>query len=191
MTRLGLELAVVFIGVYGAFALSEYAERREAEARREQFQAALVTEIRDIIDNTGYVAQTVPEYLAQFDSAVAAGERPPLRPWIEPVRVQTHMWDAALRSGGLELMDVGTIYELSRFHNALNAGFAQLQQLRALSETVLIPNLGSGPEEFYDAETGALRPKYQWYRDGLGRLGRLAENITTMGDSLATALEDK
>jgi hypothetical protein len=185
--RLGLELVVVFVGVYAAFALSQYENRREGALRREQLEAALVREIQDITSNTRRVASELPVLLARFDSAVAAGARPPLRPWIEPVRVQTHMWEATLQSGALDFFEVPTVYRISEFYNELNAGFEQLSQLRELSETVLIPALGLGSDEFYD-EKNRLRPKYTWYRDGLGRLARLAATITTRGDSLVAAL---
>lgn len=187
LVRLAWELAVVFVGVYAAFALAELQTQREAESRRRQLQAALVREISDITENTRLVAQTLPPQLQQFDSAIAAGAQPPLEPWIEPIRVQTHMWEATLTSGALELFDVRTVYSLSEFYNELNAGFEQLLQLRNLSESVLIPNLGNSAAEFYLPD-GQLRPKYQWYRDGLGRLSSLARQITNLGDSLTTAL---
>lgn len=186
---LALELAVVFVGVYAAFALAEYGERRRDAERRQQLQAALVREIRDITSNTRRVADSLPRQLARFDSAVVAGARPPLEPWMEPVRVQTHMWEATLESGGLDLFDVPTVYALSQFYNELNAGFEQLSQLRGLSETILLPNLGRGADEFYEPGTGGLRPRYEWWRSGLGRLSLLAKKITAAGDSLVALLE--
>jgi hypothetical protein len=188
IARLALELVVVFIGVYAAFALSQYQAKREAEERRRQLQDALVREIKDIASNTGYLARQLPTQLAQFDSAVRAGRRPPLQPWIEPVRVQPHMWEATLQSGALDLFDIPTVYALSQFYNELNAGFEQHSQLRALSETVLIPNLERGSGEFYTLDGRNLRPKYQWYRAGLGRLAKLAASITALGDSLTAHL---
>lgn len=186
---LALELVVVFVGVYAAFALTEYGEQRRDAERRQQLQAALVREIRDITSNTRRVAEYLPPQLARYDSAVAAGARPSLDPWMEPVRVQTHMWEATLQSGGLDLFDVPTVYALSQFYNELNAGFEQLAQLRDLSETILVPNLGGSSDEFYDPGTGRLRPKYEWHRSGLGRLSELAAEITASGDSLAALLE--
>lgn len=188
MGWLFLELVVVFVGVYAAFALSAYEDRRDEAARRAQLQTALVREIQGITANTRPVGEQLPPQLARFDSAVAAGAKPALRPWIEPVRVQNHMWEATLQSGALDLFDVQTVYALSQFYNQLNAGFEQLLQLRQLSETVLIPNLGRGDDEFYDPETGRLRAKYGWYRDGLERLGLIAAGITAHGDSLSAAL---
>lgn len=186
--RAVLELLVVFVGVYAAFALSEHESRKEALVRRQQLQSALVREIQDIISNTGSVAAQLPIQLAQFDSAVSAHARPALEPWIEPIRVDTHMWNVALESGALDLFDVQTVYEVSQFYNELNAGFEQLEQLRALSENVLIPNLDRPSDEFYDPATGRLRPKYEWYRAGLGRLSALAASITAMGESLVARL---
>jgi hypothetical protein len=184
--RLALELVVVFIGVYAAFAMSEYQRRKDVDERRQQIQAALVNEIRDIASNTRRVATALPPQLARFDSAVAAGARPRLDPWIEPVGFQQHMWDATLQSGALDIFDVSTFYGISQFYNELNAGFEQLAQLRELSENVLIPALGEDSDEFYDAD--GLRPGYRWYRDGLGRLAMLAEGITATGDSLVATL---
>jgi hypothetical protein len=186
--RLGLELIIVFVGVYAAFALSQYEARREAAERRHQLQDALVREITDLTSNTRRVAQQLPIELAQFDSATAAGRHPALRPWIEPIRVQTHMWEATLQSGALDLFDIPTVYRLSQFYNELNAGFEQLAQLRSLSESVLIPNLERGTSEFYEPDGRHLRPKYQWYRAGLGRLSVLAARITELGDSLTKEL---
>jgi len=97
------------------------------------------------------------------------------------------MWQATLESGALDIFDVATVYEISQFYNELNAGFEQIAQLRQLSETVLIPELGSSSDEFYDS-ANQLKPKYRWYRDGLYRLSRLAASITAQGDSLVSAL---
>jgi hypothetical protein len=53
---------------------------------------------------------------------------------------------------------------------------------------VLIPNLERGPSEFYEPDGRHLRPKYQWYRTGLGHLAVLAAGITALGDSLTRQL---
>ena len=71
--RLGLELVVVFISVYAAFALSQYQAKRDAAERRRQIQEALVREITDLTSNTRRVAKQLPVQLAQFDSGFRTG----------------------------------------------------------------------------------------------------------------------
>ena len=184
-----LELIIVFVGVYGAFALAEWESSRDADARRRQLQAAVVQEIRDITSNTRRVVKQAAPEMARFDSLIGAGARPPLVPMMEPVRLETHIWTAMLQAGVLDLFDVQTVYGISQFYNELNAGFEQLAQLRTLSETMLLPNLDRGDAEFYNAD-GDLRPKYEWYRSGQWRLINLATSITRMGDSLVAVLAD-
>jgi len=180
---------VVFVGVYTAFALSEYRVEQEAEAHRDQIHQALIREIEAITVRTRRAAEYLSIHVAFYDSSIAVGAMPPLEPMIEPIRVRSHMWEAALQSGGLNLLDVPTMYRISEFYNALNAGFEQLAQLRELSETVLIPNLGRGPEEFYDPLTKTLRPKYAWYLDGLRRSVDLAVEITSLGEGIVEDLK--
>jgi hypothetical protein len=188
LLRLTLELLVVFIGVYAAFALSEHRAQRESAERRDQLQLALIREIEGVTENTRRAAESAPRGLAALDSMIAAGERPPLQPMLEPVRFESHMWEATLQSGGLELFPVPLVYRMSEFYNHLNMGFEQLAQLRSLSETVLVPHLGEGPDEFYDPATGRLRPKYHWYPQGIRNLGSVAAQITEAGDALLDEL---
>jgi hypothetical protein len=125
--------------------------------------------------------------LTFYDSQLEAGGTPALEPLIEAIDVRTHMWEATLASGGIDLFDVSTVYELSAFYNELNAGFAQLDQLRELSQSILIPNLDRRTDEFYSAP-GRLRTKYGWYLGGLRNLHGLAIRIAEMGDSLLARL---
>ncbi len=169
--------------------MSEYRAEQEAEAHRDQIHQALIREIEEITVLTRRAATYLPVIVARYDSSIAVGAMPPLEPMIEPIRARSHMWEAALQSGGLNLLDVPTLYRISEFYNALNQGFEQLAQLRDLSETVLSPNLGRGPEEFYDPATKTLRPKYAWYLDGLRRAGDLAVGITRLGEGIVEDLK--
>lgn len=187
--RLAVELVVVSVAVYAAFALTEWQAEREEAERRRQIRQALVREIRDITDDTRVTVVWSSEMVARYDSAFAAAETPRLTPVIEPVHIQPHMWQATLQSGGLELLDVPTIFRISRFYNELNLSLEQLEQLRTLSESVLIPNLDLGPTEFYD-DNARLRPKYDWYMFGLRRVAAFAQRITAMGDSVVAELGD-
>lgn len=188
IASVALELAIVFVGVYAAFGLSQYETRRRTAERRHELQDALVQEIGDLTSNTRRVAKQLPLQLQRFDSARRAGSRPALHPWLEPVRRRPYMWQLTVQSGALETFDVPTVYRLSRFYNELEAGFDQIAQLRSLSQSVLIPNLGRGSGEFYEPDGRTLRPKYRWYRVGLARLADLAASITAQGDSLVARL---
>ncbi len=184
-----IELVVVFVGVYAAFLLSEFKARKETEEQRHQIVEAVRTEIEEIMFRADRAAGGLAQMVAYYDSTIAAGEKPPLRPMIEPVRAESHMWEATLQMGGLDIVDVPTMYRISKFYNVLNAGFEQLDQMRELSETLIIPNLDEGSDEFYDPVTGKLRHKYQWYLDGLRNIASLSLEVKSVGNELLNDLE--
>jgi|GEM_PF-1676105 len=184
IARWTTELAVVFVGVYGAFALAEWEESRERERRAEMVRAALAEEIAGIIDNTGRVAVNMPPQLAMRDSLVARGQMPRLNPMLEPILVDTHIWQSTIAGGGIELLDVETFYRLSEFYNLLNAGFVRLEQLRRLSEQMLLPRLDAPIEEFYRSDPVALRPQYDWYMRGFREVSIIARCVTVRGEAL-------
>ncbi|HEX7051089.1 MAG TPA: hypothetical protein VF188_12850 [Longimicrobiales bacterium] len=187
--RLAFELLVVFIGVYAASALAEYEQERARAERRHQVRLALIREIEGLTANTRTAAENLGRLLADYDSLTVAGIRPPLDQlvWLEPVRIQPHVWEATLQGGALELLDVSTIYRLSEFYNEFNLGLAQIEQLRESTQRLLLPNSGRGPDAFYDA-SGELRPAYAWHVSGLRRLQALAASITERGTDLVAEL---
>lgn len=186
--RLALELIIVFAGVYFASAFVDHQKAKETEQRRHQIRQALMREIEMITNNTRRASAGVKEALVYYQREIEQKKYPPLEPFLEPVRVEAHMWDATLASGGLDLFDVPTVYALSSFYNELNEGFATLNQLRDLSERMLLPVAGAPASEYYDLASGKVRPRYAWYFEQQKRLARIAGQITEMGDSLLVEL---
>ncbi len=182
--RLVLELLVVFVGVYLASAFGRFQQEKANDARRHQIRQALIREIESIVVNTRRAAAGVRQTLAVYEASARRKEFLSPQPQLEPVRFQTHMWEATLQSGALDLFEVSTVYELSEFYNQLNDGFEQLSQLRELSERMLLPMAGSPASEYYDLATGRPKPKYVWYFDGMQNLARLADDITSRGDAV-------
>jgi hypothetical protein len=187
--RLVLELVVVFMGVYLASAFASYQRNQENDARRHQIRQALMREIEGITSNTRNASVQVRAALRSYEDAAQRKEFLAPQPMIEPVRFQTHMWEATLQSDALDLFDVATVYQLSEFYNQLSEGFEQLAQLRELSERFLLPAAGSPPSEFYSLETGRPKAAYTWYFDGMQRLARLAEDITSQGERLVAHMQ--
>jgi hypothetical protein len=190
LATIALEILVGFVGVYAAFWLAARHERQEMEERRRQVRVALVEEIRDIKRGSGNAAVGFGRLLAFYDSAFKAGGRPALQPMLTSERFDTHIWNATQQSGGLMLLDVPTYMKLSAYYNELARGFAEIDGLRTRTETVLLPNIDKGPEEFYSAP-GKIRLKYAWYPMGVKRLHDLAVDINGRSDSLIVLLQRK
>lgn len=175
------ELLIVFFGVYGAFLLSEYKSEKEKEVKKEQICSALIQEISNVLVRTERVNANLPKIINYYDSLLESGAMPNLVPRAEAVKVESHMWNASLATGAIDLLDIPLMYKISKFYNSLNAGFEQINQLRELSETILIPNLNKGKEEFYDMKTKKIKAKYNWYFEGLKNLLTISKDISEQG----------
>ena len=184
-----IELIIVFFGVYGAFLLNEYNLESQNQIKREQISEGLIKEITDVVNRTDRVSKILPQIINYYDSLIAVGGMPSLEPRIEPVKVESHMWKASLESGVIDLFEVPLIFKISEFYNELNSGLEQINQLRILSETILIPNLNKPKSEFYNIKTGKLKEKYFWYFAGLKNLTTIAERISAKGYELKGILE--
>lgn len=184
--RMSVEILVGFIGVYAAFALSAYKEKRDLVDRRHQIKRALYHEIAPLVANSRRNAANggYRGILSSFDSAVKAGAKPMPRTFIEPLGLNMHMWEATKQSGGLDIIDVPTFERLSEFYNNWSEMSVFYGQLRDLSLNTILPLVPKGADALYDAK-GDLRYdiKHVYYFDL-----RSLENITNESLKSGTAL---
>lgn len=168
--RLLIELLVVFVGVWGAFLVEGWREDRQREERERQIYGALMREISEFGANSCSFAREIRRTDSIFTARMGEGD--PLRPipMIMPLDVTPHMWNATLQAGGLEILDVRTMYDVSSFYNNLAIAFAELEALGAFSRDVLIPNVDRPLSEFYDPETHRPRPRYEAYFQSVNNL---------------------
>ncbi|MDP9421768.1 MAG: hypothetical protein M3Q19_02860 [Pseudomonadota bacterium] len=108
LSKIALELFIVFIGVSAAFAVENYRDSRHQDMRREAVYRALDRELTQMAETHGPMFQRqMSEQLAAWDRAVQRGERP-LPPAFRMPRAErppTGVWDAAVATGSIELVD--------------------------------------------------------------------------------------
>jgi len=187
LSRIALEIVIGFIGVYAAFALSAYKERRDMIDRRHQIKRALIAEIRPIVQIAENNIAGYERALAQFDSSVKAG-RPAPQPFIESVALNDHVWEATKQAGGLNLIDVPTFVALSQFYNMNSNMFAQYAQLREFSIAEVLPRQAGGPRAFLEPGTTNERASFVIYRRALRRLANMSRSLSSGGDTLLVRL---
>ena len=187
LTRIALEILIGFIGVYAAFALSAYKERRDLVDRRHQIKRALIAEVRPIVALARSNAPAYDSALVAFDSSVKAG-RPAPFPFVESVSLTDHVWEATKQGGGLNLIDVPTFVALSQFYNMNSNMFAQYAQLRDFSIAEILPRMAGGASAFFEPGTRVIRPSFMIYRRALGRLANMNRSLVDDGDTVIARL---
>jgi len=187
LSRISLEILIGFAGVYAAFALDAYKDRRDMIDRRHQIKRALMAEIRPIVQNAENNIGGYERTLAEFDSSVKAG-RPAPQAFFESVSLNDHVWEATKQAGGLNLIDVPTFVALSQFYNMNSNMFAQYAQLREFSIAEILPRQAEGFRAFLEPGTTNERASFVIYRRALRRLANMSRSLRSGGDTLLVRL---
>lgn len=153
LSKVALELFVVFVGVSAAFAVQDYRDSRAQHERRQAVYRALDRELKQMAETHGPVFERqASNQLLAWDRALAAGERPSPPAFKLPGAEgpPTGAWDAAVATGSIELVEPELFYELARFYNRANTASLLYQRYSAAAQTDVWPRLGEGPEVFWD-----------------------------------------
>lgn len=193
LSKVILELFIVFVGVSAAFAVDNYRESREQEQRRQAVYRALDRELMQMAETHGPALQRkMTQQLDAWDAAVARGEKP-LPPDFripDAERPPTGVWDAAVATGAIELVDPELMFELARFYTRASSVGDLYQRYSAGGQVDVWPHLQEGPDAFWKPN-GILRYEIaahvQRLRDFRDRQGGLSQEARLLRQQIKKA----
>jgi hypothetical protein len=196
LSKMTLELFIVFVGVSAAFAVEDYRDSREENERREAVYRALDHELRQMAETHGPVFQRqMTEQLTAWDRAVARGGKP-LPPTFRLPGASgppTGVWDAAAATGSIELVEPLLFYELGRFYNRARTAGELYRDYAESARMYVWPHLSDGPDAFWEAD-GDLKPELEVHlqrlRDYHERQGALGKEARILRVKLKRAAAD-
>ena len=162
------ELILVFVGVYAAFWLNGYQQRRQDAERRDQILAFIEQTLSEGIESSkaNRAREQEPE-AAEFRRALDAGEMPPVRPFVFITDYSPSDLATMLQSGGVQLLEVQTLTALRRDESVIRWGLQRMARYQKLSDELIVPNLGQDISFFYDPATKKLRKQFEIYPQAL------------------------
>lgn len=195
LSKIALELFAVFAGVTAAFAVDDYRSQRDQDERRRAIYRALDRELKQMAEThgPGYQREMARE-LASWDQALEKGERPVPPAFKLPgaERPPTGVWDAAVASDSIELVDPELFYKLARFYIRASSVGNLYQRYASSAQSDVWPYLADGPAAFWQPN-GRLRPEIrahvQRLRDFQIQQGRLGLEAQQLRKELKVAAE--
>src|SRR5215469_4607638 len=162
------ELVLVFVGVYAAFWLNNFQQRREDAQRRDQILEYIEQTLSEGIGSSkkNRAKEQEPE-AAEFRRALDAGEMPPLKPFVFITDYSPSDLATMLQSGGVQLFDVQTLGALRSDESVIRWGLQRMARYQKLSDELIMPNLGQDISFFYDPATKRLRKQFEIYPQAL------------------------
>jgi len=188
MSNRVVELIIVFIGVYAAFALNAHQIRKQDQQRRHQILMYLEKQATASSGKLRQVTLNYDERMNAFLTQLGRGEMPEISPiaWATNYNANETNW--ILQGGGLELLDIATIAKLKEVDSVASTGLSTMAHYQQLSDQLIVPHLGEGRRFFYDPNTKQLRPEYALYPDILKEGSRVLHDLLAKTDQLVVQL---
>jgi len=180
LSRIGrwtAELLLVFVGVYAAFWLNNYQQRREDAGRRDQILASLEQQLQEGIESGKINRAKQEQKAAEFRRALGAGEMPPLEPFVFTTDYSPTDWATILQSGGVQLLDVQTLMAVRNDESVIRWGLSRMARYQQLSDALIVPNLDQDISFFYDPATKKLRKRFEIYPQALEATVKFANEL--------------
>src|SRR6266700_2166218 len=171
------ELVLVFVGVYAAFWLNNYQQHRQDAERHDRILASLEQELHRGIESGKTVTAQEEQRAGEFRRAVAAGEMPPLRPFVFTTDYSPGDIATMLQSGGVELLDVRTLMAVRGLESVIRWGLSDMAHYQKLSDELIVPNLDQDISFFYDPATKKLRKRFEMYPQALEATVKFANEL--------------
>ena len=175
--RWSAELILVFVGVYAAFWLNNYQQRRQDAERHDRILASIEQTLREGIDSNKISRAKEEQQAAEFRRALDAGEMPLLRPFVFTTDYSPSDFAALLQSGGLQLLDLETLTALRNDETIIRWGLSRMARYTKLSDKLIVPNLDQDISFFYDPATKKLRRRFEMYPEALDATVRFANEL--------------
>jgi hypothetical protein len=177
LARWVAELVLVFIGVYAAFWLNNYQQHQQDAERRDRILASLERLLREGLESGKISTVQEEQQAAGFQRALAAGEMPPLRPFVFTTDYSPGDFATFLQSGGIELLDVETLTALRNDESVIRWGLSRMAHYQKLSDELIVPNLDQDSFFFYDPTTRKLRKRFEMYPEALEATVKFAHDL--------------
>jgi len=171
------ELVLVFVGVYGAFWLNNYQQRRQDEERRDRILASIERTLREGIESNKINGAKQEREAAEFRRALDAGEMPPLHPFVFMTDYSPGDFATMLQAGGIQLLDLETLTALRNDESVIRWGLSGMARYQKLSDELIVPNIDQNISFFYDPASRKLRRRFDIYPEALDARLKFANDL--------------
>ncbi|MFY0592882.1 hypothetical protein [Roseivirga sp.] len=170
------ELLIVFVGVYGAFELNRFQQTEREKTIRESYFNSFMSELVKLSSDIKGVQREIDRAITKFDTAMAKGETPMLKPLNIYFKSPMLITRAGFNEDVFTQLDPGLAASLSGGYDNVQVVSQNIADFNDICNRQLISNT---PITFYD-KNGILKPEFDWYIAGLKRLQRYMINLSEM-----------
>ncbi|OVE79708.1 hypothetical protein BVY01_01665 [bacterium I07] len=189
--RLFLELLMVFLGVYLAFLFSAHSEKMKAKSSQVQLLRGLNQEVDYFLKGATRRSPVMNEALSKWNRGLENGKfQTPLYFVMKGAALPTNsMWQVVTFFDGIQLLDVSTMFELSKYYKDFDIMLSKYTKLIDFAENEIIPYEDT-PKSFFITK-GRLKAKYKAYCDRNADFLTLFDRMIKQSEAIKGVLESE
>ncbi len=195
--RVAFELLIVFFGVWGALWAENRREESQDRERAIRIAEAMVTNLDTMAIGWGepFIAEQQTQ-LTRWKESYESGDRPIPFYFRLPGGEQgpTEIWDAAISSGLLDVLDPVLVSDLGNFFREFGGVTIRLSRYQERTEELIYPGLKEGVDWYYKVGSTRLKPEFEGFILQTEELLREWENRNNeagpMRERLVTVIEE-
>ncbi len=187
---LGLELFIVFAGVYAAFLLDDFKTQQRNKTKKIQIYESLFKQaLQDSVGMCETFSMLDSLVITPYTTAHDKGLMPDLKPlYIGSASYSTRTWEAILETGGMDVLELELIENMEVYYFQIHLLVDHMKKLESLCIRQLLPNLDKDKSEFYNTNTKKLNEKYKWYIQSLASIQTITKKILDENEKLLKTL---
>ncbi len=167
--KVGFELTIIFLGVYGAFWVDNYRDERAETQRSLEVAQALQRDLDDFIEVQQRFNEQIAAGLSEWERAQQQGDSPP--PFYFRARGAEHppitIYETVQQSGLAGLFDAELMFDLGYFYSEVSGVGDRYVRYAIFTENEILPRLKTGPTAFYSTDGQSLLPRFEAHMDRL------------------------
>ena len=184
-----MELLIVVVGVFVGLQVDTWNDSRLESERRAQIASALATYLTDTIDVQERVNAAIESGLAEWESVVAEGSRPPPY-YFRHIGsdIPPDMWSTLEQMQLTDMFDPATLFDLTAYFSELDGVGRKYVRYVTFVEGEILPGIISSEDVFY-YQDGRLRARFQANMDRLREHGQENLRLIRWADCLVSRLK--
>lgn len=189
------DFIVVFAGVFLAFWLSEYKDKKNEAQKKREIYIAIYEELNSFYESgrkeneKGFI-----NFFKNLDSrtdSLIAIKKLPIKTSLYGDYWKIPIINSFVQSGLLMDIDILTFKKITRFNTVHQNFLENIRDYNLFYDKYVTAEYNNGMDYFYKSGTNELKPKYTYLNDALLGTSEFAELLVSLAQELAAEIKEK
>lgn len=189
------EFIVVFIGVFLAFVLSQYQDKKNKDEKRREIYIAIYQDLNSFYESgkeeneNGFV-NVLTRNVVNIDSAIAHKQFP-ARTYLYADSWYVPIVNSLTSSGAMKDIDIDVFKTITKFNSGHQIFLEHIISYNDYYDKYITANYDKGIDFFYQKDTNALKPKYMHMKYGMTNLAQISKILVERARVISIEIKEK